>query len=96
MRRTNGQTWGLCTFGDATGGAFAWKTAPANATVGSSATVNVPVIDIDIKAMVDYLAAHGYINPNPTVTNLSDGWEICSTGGTAETFKVNGYTLHEN
>jgi hypothetical protein len=93
-------TWGLCAFGSKTnlkanGGAFAWKLAPSTATVGSSATINSGTITIDIKAMVMWLANNGWMD-TPTITNLSDGWEICSTGGTAETFQVNAYTLTAN
>jgi hypothetical protein len=31
--------------------------------------------------------------PNPTITNLSYGWEICSTGGVTEHFRVSSFSL---
>jgi hypothetical protein len=84
-----GKLWGLCTFGTT----FAWKLAAPGSVVGSNATANESSGSIDIKAMTNWLVAHGYMSANPTVTNLSYGWEICSTGGLAETFQVNSYSL---
>jgi hypothetical protein len=84
-----GQTWGLCVFGST----FAWKLAPSGATRGSSATINESSGSVDIKAMIGWLVAHGYMPPNPTITNLSYGWEICSTGGVTEHFRVSSFSL---
>jgi hypothetical protein len=87
------QTWGLCTFGSER----VWQlVAPGTKAGDSGATINEPSGSVDIKAMVSYLenpAAPDAIPANSTITNLSYGWEIASTGGQPETFQVSRYTL---
>jgi hypothetical protein len=87
------QTWGLCTFGSER----VWQlVAPGTKAGDSGATINESSGSVDIKAMVSYLenpAAPDAIPANSTITNLSYGWEIASTGGQPETFQVSRYTL---
>lgn len=81
--------WGLCTYGSV----LIWKLAAPGSTVGSSKTVNQSSGTVDIKAMLRWLVDHGYVDPKPTITNVSYGWEICSTNGVKKTFKVSDYSL---
>ena len=87
------QTWGLCTFGSER----VWQlVAPGTKTGDRGATINESSGSVDIKAMVSYLenrAAPDAIPANSTITNLSYGWEIASTGGKPETFQISRYTL---
>jgi len=83
------QLWGLCTYGSE----LIWKLAAPGSTVGSNQTVNESSGSVDIKAMIQYLVDHAYMDPDPTISNLSYGWEICSTGGSAQTFTVTSYSL---
>jgi hypothetical protein len=48
---------------------------------------------IDILAGLQYLQSKGYIASNGTLSQVNFGWEICSTGGVAETFDVTSYSL---
>ena len=86
----DGQSWHLCTFGNtaASGGAFAFKLGADEASKASETSGSY-----DVTAMAGWLVSHGYWSPAPTVTNLSYGFEICSTGGQPETFAVTSYTL---
>ena len=87
------QTWGLCTFGSER----VWQlVAPGTKAGDRAATINESSGSVDIKAMVSYLenrAAPDAIPANSTITNLSYGWEIASTGGKPETFQISHYTL---
>jgi hypothetical protein len=87
------QTWGLCTFGSER----VWQlVAPGTKAGDSGATINESSGSVDIKAMVSYLenpAAPDAIPAKSTITNLSCGWEIASTGGKPETFQISRYTL---
>ena len=86
------QTWGLCTFGSER----IWTLAPDGTRAGGSATQGESSGSVDIKAMVQWLenpSAPDHIQANSTITNLSYGWEIASTGGQPETFQVSSYSL---
>jgi len=86
------QTWGLCTFGSER----IWTLAPDGSKAGDSATRAESSGSVDIKAMVEWLenpSAPDHIQANSTITNLSYGWEIASTGGQPETFQVSSYSL---
>jgi hypothetical protein len=86
------QTWGLCTFGSER----IWTLAPDGTRAGDSATQGESSGSVDIKAMVEWLenpSAPDAIQANSTITNLSYGWEIASTGGQPETFQVSSYSL---
>ena len=79
-----GQPWHLCDFGTT----LAWKLGPdeANKTSEQMGTV-------DLLAMLTWLETHGYLPAGSNLTNISYGWEICSTGGAPETFTVTGYSI---
>jgi hypothetical protein len=83
------QLWGLCKYGSE----LIWKLAAPGSAVGSHGTVNESSGSVDIKAMIEWLANHGYMAADPTITNLSYGWEICTTGGVPKTFTVSAYSL---
>jgi hypothetical protein len=72
------QNWSLCQFGSE----LIWQLA-SNEQSGS----------VDIKAMTTWLETHGYMPQNSTVTALSYGFEICSTGGQSQDFRVNSFSI---
>jgi len=81
--------WGLCTYGSE----LIWKLAAPGSAVGTDRTVNESSGSVDIKAMINWLVAHKYMTANPTITNISYGWEISSTNGVAQNFVVKSYSL---
>jgi hypothetical protein len=72
------QKWSLCQFGSE----LIWQ-MPANEASGS----------VDIKAMTTWLENNGYMPQNSTVTALSYGFEIASTGGQNQTFRVSNFSI---
>jgi len=94
------QTWHLCDFtspGDS-GATLDWKLGSGEGADKQSESSG----SIDIKAMIEWLedntapAANGggtYLPAGSTWTALSDGWEICSTGGQNETFSLSGFSV---
>jgi hypothetical protein len=48
---------------------------------------------VHILAMLRWLVHHRYESTTTALGQVDFGWEICSTGGNAESFKVSGYTL---
>ncbi len=91
---TNGvpvQQWHLCDFtspGDS-GHTLDWKLGSTEGTGRQSE----PGGKIDILAMIKWLETHGYLQASSTWTALSSGWEICSTGGQNETFKMSSFSV---
>jgi hypothetical protein len=73
------QKWDLCTFGSE----LVWKLTGGNEQTGS----------IDILAMLNWLAGHGYLPRASGLTDISYGWEICSTGSQNETFTLSRFTI---
>jgi len=73
------QTWYLCQFGSE----LIWQ-LKANEQSGS----------VDIKAMTTWLETKGYLRQNSTVTALSYGFEISSTGGQNEEFRVSDFSIN--
>ena len=76
-------------------GAVVWLpgTSPSSPVSESSVT-------IDLKAMYQWLETHDppgltypYITPGSTVASISSGFELSSTGGVAETFGMNKFTV---
>jgi hypothetical protein len=73
------QNSGLCVFGSE----LVWKLTSGNEQTGS----------VDILAMVTWLENNGYMPANSTITDLSYGFEVCSTGGQNENFQVNSFSI---
>jgi len=73
------QTWQLCQYGSE----LIWKLAGGSEQSGR----------VDVLAMLQWLQGHGYLPASSTLTDISYGWEICSTGGTPETFNLSRYTV---
>jgi hypothetical protein len=71
--------WGLCKYGDE----LIWKLTGGSEHRGS----------VDILSMVTWLEKHGYMASASTITALSYGFEICSTGGQNETFHVSSFSI---
>ncbi len=86
------QQWHLCDFTSAgdSGHTLAWK---LGATEGSGKQSESSG-SIDIKAMIGWLETNGYLPAASTWTALSDGWEICSTGGQNETFSLSNFSVN--
>jgi hypothetical protein len=80
-----GQPWHLCNFGST----LAWKLGAGEGSQKTSEQSGT----VDLKAMLSWLQSHGYLPAGTTMTNVSFGWEICSTGGQNETFRVAQYAL---
>jgi hypothetical protein len=73
------QPWGLCKFGTE----LIWKLTSGSEQTGS----------VDILSMVTWLETHGYLPADSTITDLSYGFEICSTGGVSENFQVKSFSI---
>jgi hypothetical protein len=43
--------------------------------------------------MLSWLVAHGYLPRSSGLWAIGYGWEICSTGGVNETFRVNHFSI---
>jgi len=93
------QQWHLCDFGLPSAGPGGCPAGPnctldwkLGATEGAGKQSESSG-SIDIKAMIDWLETNGYLPASSTWTALSDGWEICSTGGQNETFKMNDFSV---
>ena len=48
---------------------------------------------IDILDGLHWLQSKGIVANDATLSQVNFGWEICSTGGVAETFEITSYTL---
>ncbi|MGH3847878.1 MAG: hypothetical protein ACRDS0_41690, partial [Pseudonocardiaceae bacterium] len=73
------QTWGLCKYGDE----LIWKLTGGSEQTGS----------VDILSMITWLEKHGDMPSNSTITDLSYGFEVCSTGGKNENFQVSSFSI---
>jgi hypothetical protein len=72
--------WELCVDGS---GAF-WQVPPADSFSSGS---------VDVMAMLQYLVSHGYMASTAAIGDFGFGWEVCSTGGQNETFKVSSFSI---
>lgn len=78
------QTWTLCRNGAAGPRAeYIWYLAGAQESSGT----------VDILSMENWLVTKGYYPAGTGINQIDFGTEICSTGGTPETFSLNAYTL---
>jgi hypothetical protein len=73
------QKWNLCTYGSE----IIWQLDDRNERSGS----------VDILAMLTWLVRHRYLPQRSGLTDLSYGFEICSTGGRAEVFRVSRLSI---
>lgn len=73
------QKWNLCKYGSE----LIWQLSGAREQSG---TVNV-------LAMLTWLMSHGYLPHGSGLTDISYGFEVCSTGGRAETFTVSRFSI---
>ena len=73
--------WTLLQYGGP-GGELIWS-RNRNAATGT----------IHILLMLRWLVLHHYESSSSAIGQIDFGWEICSTGGVAETFRVTDYTL---
>jgi hypothetical protein len=80
------QKWIMCRFGSER----IWKLAGNS---GSESTSNEQSGSVDILSMLTWMENNGLLPKNSTITDLSMGFEICSTGGVPETFTVSSYSI---
>jgi hypothetical protein len=59
---------------------------------GTGTFANQPNGTVDILGVLDWVQSHGYVS-NMTVSLIDFGYEICSTGGAPETFRVASYSV---
>jgi hypothetical protein len=79
------QHWHLCTYGSM----LIWKLGRSERRKISEERGTV-----DVLAMLKWLVHHHYLPKRSGLWLIGYGWEICSTGGSPETFKVSAFTLH--
>ena len=73
------QRWNLCKYGSE----LIWQLTGRGEASGR----------VNILAMLTWLVSHGYLPHRSGLTDISYGFEICSTGGHAETFSVSRFTI---
>jgi len=57
------------------------------------ATANATSGTVDILGAMKWLQAHGYVSATAGFSGIDYGFELCSTGGGAETFSLDSYSL---
>ena len=60
---------------------------------GTSTNFGVSSGTVDIYGMLAYLGTNGYLASTSTITAIQYGFEIGSTGGVAENFYVDAFSL---
>jgi hypothetical protein len=78
-----GMMWHLCVLGSER----IWKPG-----VDDTHLLNQTAGTVDIKAMLVWLEQNSYLPQNSTWTAAGFGFEVCDTGGVAETFQVNAFS----
>jgi hypothetical protein len=73
------QRWNLCKYGSE----LIWQLSGHGEQSGR----------VDILAMLTWLVSHRYLPRGSGLTNISYGFEICSTGGRLEKFTVSRFTI---
>jgi hypothetical protein len=58
---------------------------------GPGTCAQQPTGTMDIKAALGALAAGGWIDPHPVLSNIDSGWEVTQSSG--QTFKVNDFSI---
>ena len=79
------QAWHLCKYGSE----LIWKLGRSERRKVSEQTGLVHILP-----MLRWLVRHHYLPVHTGLWLIGYGWEICSTGGRAETFRVDGFGLH--
>jgi len=82
-------TWNLCRNGGA-GSELVFQWVPPQST---STNFGVSSGTVDIYGMLSYLGTNGYLASSSTITAIQYGFEIGSTGGVAENFYVDAFSL---
>jgi hypothetical protein len=82
-------TWNLCRNGGA-GSELVFQLVPPTST---STNFGVSSGSVDIYGMLAYLGTNGYLSSSSTITAIQYGFEIGSTGGTAENFYLDAFSL---
>src|SRR5262245_30311787 len=89
-----------CGSGTLSGRAFTYYLYGGNGC--TPATGDVPIIkldvnartaDIDLLAALDYFTSVGQFTSNGDISQINFGWEVCSTGGVPQTFRMTDYSL---
>jgi hypothetical protein len=73
------QLWSLCEYGSE----LIWQLSGRGEKSGT----------VDIRAMLTWLISHGYLHRGSSLTDISYGFEICSTGGLPETFTLSRFSI---
>jgi hypothetical protein len=73
------QQWNLCKYGSE----LIWQLAGHGQQAGS----------VNVLAMLTWLIDNGYLPGKTTLTAISYGFELCSTGGKPETFTVSKFSI---
>ena len=73
------QRWNLCRYGSE----LIWQLSGSGERSGG----------VNILAMLTWLVSHGYLPKESGLTDISYGFEICSTGGRPETFTVSRFSI---
>jgi hypothetical protein len=80
----DGQAWSLYHYGSE----IIWSLG-AKGTYAQRASMS----DVPVEELLTYLVDHGYQQPGSLIGQIDFGWEICSTGGAAQTFTVTDYSI---
>jgi hypothetical protein len=48
---------------------------------------------VNVLADLDWLESNGYMPAGSGLNQIDFGWEICSTGGTAQTFTMSNFGI---
>ena len=48
---------------------------------------------VDLLALLKWMQANGYAAPGAAISLIDGAWEICSTGGVPETFRMSSYSV---
>jgi len=81
-----GQPWSLYFYGG-TSAETIWMPGTQNQFQHVTAST------VDLRALLNALVSAGFQPPGLTIGQIDFGWEICSTGGVSQTFRVSGYAL---
>lgn len=81
-----GQAWDMCQFSEPPG-------SPGPGTVWFRPGVTEQSGSVDLLAFLNWMVTNGYLPAGSGLNEIDYGFEVVSTGGQPETFKVTGFTL---